>query len=81
MNRTQHPSNNQVISAPVGHDQQELPCDALPVTVVDYGGGKLGMVSFWRPTAEELQQLAAGGLVMLSVMGTMHPMVALGVEP
>lgn len=38
------------------------------------------MVSFWRPTAEELEQLNAGGLVTLYVFGTMHPPVSIGVE-
>ena len=80
MDRTQHPSNNFVLGAPVGWNQKELPCSALPVTrlVVD---GKPAMVSFWRPTPEELAALNRGGTVALWVYGEAHPPVAVGVEP
>lgn len=78
MNRTQHPSNNFVLGAPPGWDQSTLPCDALPVTRCELEGMP-AMLSFWRPTAEELQALAAGGLVILSVLGCAHPPVSVGV--
>lgn len=80
MQRTQHPSNNAVLGAPPGWDQQQLPCDALPITRISIDG-QAGMVSFWRPTPEELAQLAAGGLVSLCVLGGAHPPVSLWVTP
>jgi len=80
MDRTQHPSNNLVLGAPIGWDQGELPCSALPVTRVAYEG-QPAMLSFWRPNAAELEQLNAGGLVALCVFGTSHPPVSVGVEP
>jgi hypothetical protein len=80
MDRTQHPSNNQVLGAPVGWDQAELPCGALPITRTQVDG-QPAMVSFWRPSADELALLSRGGLVALWVFGTGHPPVAVAVEP
>lgn len=79
MNYTQHPSNNKVLGAPVGWDQKELPCGALPVTLAMVEEHEV-MVSFWRPTDEEILQLARGGLITLWVYGTVHPVVAMAVE-
>lgn len=75
MNYTQHPSNNAVFGAPKGWDQAEMPVGALPITITQDS-----MVSFWRPTPEELAQLNNGGLVALHVMGRTHPVVALSVQ-
>lgn len=80
MDRTQHPSNNGVLGAPLGWDQQEMSCSALPITRVTIEGTP-AMVSFWRPTAAELTQLNAGGTVALCVFGGIHPPVSVGVEP
>lgn len=80
MRYTQHPSNNHVLGAPVGWDQKELPCGALPVTCVEVGG-KLAMVSYWKPDAADLAALAKGAMVALVVYGSAHPPVALEVEP
>lgn len=35
------------------------------------------MVSVWRPTKEERQQLINGGEIQLSILGTVHPPVDL----
>ena len=80
MDRTQHPSNNHVLGAPVGWDQKEMPCGALPITRTKVDGQDV-MVSFWRPTAFELERLNQGGTVALWVYGVAHPPVAVGVEP
>lgn len=80
MERTQHPSNNAVIGAPVGWDQGTLPCSALPITRLDEDGLPV-MVSFWRPSAEELARLNTGGSVSLWIYGTEHPVVSVGAEP
>lgn len=79
MRFTQHPSNNKVLGAPQGWDQAELPCGALPVTMA-LDQGLPVMISFWRPTDEEILQLARGGLVALFIHGTTHPVVAMAVE-
>lgn len=78
MQRTQHPSNNAVLGAPAGWDQRELPCDALPVTRV-VADGVPHVVSFWRPSPDELAALAAGALVELWTVGHTTPPVALAV--
>lgn len=80
MNRTQHPSNNDVLGAPKGWDQSEIPCDALPITRTEVEGSPV-IVSFWRPTGEDLAALQAGGTVALWVFGRGMPPVSLGVEP
>ncbi|WP_194720810.1 hypothetical protein [Noviherbaspirillum malthae] len=79
MNKTQHPSNNAVLGAPAGWDQKQLPCSALPVTRTDWDGVP-AVLSFWKPTAEELAALNAGGSVVLWVAGQTMPPVALTVD-
>lgn len=79
MNFTQHITNNRVLGAPPGFNTDERYCNALPVTATEIDGMP-AHVSFWRPTAEELQQLAAGALVTLCVYGALHPPVWVGVE-
>lgn len=78
MNKTQHPSNNRVLGAPAGWDQQTLPCDALAVTDVTIEGIP-AVMSFWRPTPEEIEALKGGALVALSVVGSSMPPVSLAV--
>jgi hypothetical protein len=80
MNRMQHPSNNGVLGAPAGWDQKELPCGALPITRTECEGMQV-VVSYWRPTTEELAALNAGAAVSLMVIGHTMPPVSLSVEP
>lgn len=79
MDRTQHPTNNDVLGAPKGWDQSELPCSALPITRV-IADRVEHVVSFWRPTPDELKKLANGALVELWVVGHNMPPVALAVD-
>lgn len=78
MNKFQHPSNNAVLGAPVGWDQGELPCGALPITRTEVNGLPV-VVSYWRPDAAYLAVLNAGGSVALHVLGATMPPVMLGV--
>ena len=80
MNKMQHRSNNAVLGAPAGWDQEQLPCSALPVTRTELDGMP-AVVSFWTPTPEELATLNAGGAVQLWIFGHTMPPVALAVEP
>lgn len=75
----QHPSNNRVLGAPNGWDQQQIECGALPITQVSVEG-TTAMVSFWRPSDDELKALNAGASLRLWVYGTAHPPVALDVD-
>lgn len=79
MRFTQHPSNNEVLGAPPGWDQGDLPCGALPVTRGEHEGMPV-RVSFWQPTAEEIEAIKSGAMVTLWVYGAFHPVVAVGVE-
>jgi hypothetical protein len=80
MRPTQHISNTRVLGAPKGWNQAELPCGALPITDINESG-RLAVLSFWRPSTEELAILNNGGLVTLCIPGTSMPPAALGVEP
>lgn len=79
MNKIQHPSNNGVLGAPAGWDQNQLPCSALPITRTEWDGVP-AIVSFWKPTPEELEALNKGAAVFLSIVGNSMPPVAIGVE-
>ena len=80
MNRTQHPSNNGVLGAPAGWDQENVTCNALPITRTEWDGIP-AIVSFWRPSAEELKALNEGQMIALWVAGLGMPPVALTVTP
>lgn len=78
MRPTQHPSNNDVLGAPLGVPIDE--CKALPITRVRYDNGMPAVWSFWQPSDAERAAIAAGAPVMLSCWGMTHPPVALGVD-
>lgn len=78
MDRHQHPSNNFVLGAPAGMSIDE--CNALPVTRIQYSDGTPAVASYWKPTAAELTLLAQGQAVRLTVLGTTHPPLMLGVD-
>lgn len=80
MQKIQHPSNNCVLGAPAGWDQAELPCGALPITRTHVGDLPV-VASYWRPDAEELALLNAGGAIVLQVLGVTMPPVSLSVDP
>lgn len=72
MRPTQHPSNSRVLGAPTGWNQKVLPCGALAIT--DCVQDRVPcVVSFWKPDADELALLNAGGLVALSIVGRNMP--------
>lgn len=79
MNRTQHPSNNAVLGAPAGWSQDALPCGALPITRTEVNGNPC-VISFWRPTAEELVMLNDGALVSVWVIGATVPPMSIEVD-
>jgi len=80
MRHMQHPSNNDVLGAPPGVPIEE--CGALPITRVEYAGGLPAVVSFWRPSPDELAALNRGDPVFLSIMGRTHAPLYVGVgEP
>ena len=78
MNRHQHATNNDVLGAPLGVPVDE--CNALPITRIQYSDGTLAVVSYWRPTPDELMLLGRGNAVRLTVLGTTHSPLMLGVD-
>lgn len=79
MNRYQHPSNNDILGAPPGMSIEE--CSALPITrVIWQDTGTHGVVSYWMPTADELQRLNQGMAVRLTVLGRTHSPLSVGVD-
>ena len=71
----QHASNNMLLGSN-GIPKVEI---APATMVVDEGGG-IRILTFWRPSAEELAALNHGHSVCLQVMGKFHLLVALTVE-
>lgn len=65
-----------MLGASTGWDQAELPCGALPITRT-HVGDLPAVVSYWRPSAEELAALKAGGIIALWVLGATMPPVSL----
>jgi hypothetical protein len=80
MNKHQHHTNNDVLGAPKDWDQAQLPCSALPITRIDVEG-IAALVSYWKPSDNELAMLAAGGSIALTVLGVTMPPVMLAVDP
>lgn len=68
MDILRHSTNNAILGAPPDWDQGELPCDALPVTRTTWQGIPC-IVAFFKPSAEELATLNAGGSIALWVAG------------
>lgn len=78
MNHIQHRSNNDVLGAPPGVTIDE--CRALPITRVKYPPNDIpAVVSFWKPTREELEAINRGEPIYLSIIGNTHAPVLLGV--
>ena len=73
----QHRLCTDSIGAP--SDMPEPDCSALPCMYLEDEFGKW-TVSFWKPDAEEVARLNAGGCITLSVRaaGRQHPVVGLG---
>jgi hypothetical protein len=84
MNPIQHHTNNDVLAPPPGVPRDE--CKPLYITRVWYHTHQSlqaaipGVISYWRPTPEQLALLNAGKPLFLSFMGATHPPVAVGVE-
>lgn len=63
------------------------PCDALEVRCTPKPGTRMPpgsqptLQSAWLPTPDELALLNAGHAVLLTVFGSLHPPVAIGVTP
>lgn len=69
-----------VLNAPPGwNDHEPIKCGMLPIREVKLEGMP-AMQSFWKPELDERVMLANGAHVCLTVYGTGHPPVWVGVE-
>jgi hypothetical protein len=68
---------NGVLGAPHGVLIDE--CGALPVRHAILEDGTAVVQSFWQPTREELDALQAGAPIILTLWGTTHAPVSVGV--
>lgn len=78
-----HPTCNAELPAPREGASIIFPYPSLPISKRNVDG-YFGLVSFWRPSPEEMQLLLQGGLVQLTVFDggeVNHPPVRLGVTP
>lgn len=80
MNRHLHHTNNAVQCAPCDSLQPIRPGQALPVTRTLCDGFP-AVVSYWKPSENELAILAGGGSIALWVVGATMPPVMLVVDP
>lgn len=67
------------IGPPKGWDKaKEGPCGNLLVRDMPTASGNV-MVTAWLPNTDELARMVAGASVYLTVLGSQHPVVAMGV--
>ncbi len=78
MKKHQHRSNNAVLGAPPGTPIEQ--CEGLPITRAHYADGTEIVISYWMPDADELARLNAGKAVAISIWGTTHAPIWLGVD-
>jgi hypothetical protein len=68
------------LGAPVDWDAHKHGvCGMLPIRDEMSADGLRRMVSAWTPTWEEAAAIVAGAPVQLTIVGTSHPVVSLGV--
>jgi hypothetical protein len=78
MDIVRHPKTNHDFGAPA--DMQDGSCESLPVVLVTNEYGHWAC-SYWKPSGQELEALAAGGAIQLGVRlvddGDSHPVVSM----
>ena len=67
------------LGAPAGwKPETDGPCGHLAIRDEMTTAGR-AMASVWEPTPDEIERIVAGAPVLLTVVGTVHPPVALSV--
>lgn len=77
MNKYQHPDCNDVLGAPSGVSFDQ--CNALPIQRAVLDSGQDCVVSFWKPTIEELSLINKGHAIRLIIWGRTHAPLLLDV--
>lgn len=74
------PESNRVLEKPP--DMTADQCEALSIADVTYADGTPGVISCWKLTREELEEINRTGRVWLIVLGhTMPPAAIEGIKP
>lgn len=82
MNPVKMADTNLLLGAPVDWDENKNgECVALPVKAHRDEHQNPIFQSAWEPSEEEKAIIAAGGRIILTVWGQMHPPVGLHIEP
>jgi hypothetical protein len=82
MKPTVHPSTTRVLKPPKDWNHEAMGvCDDLAITDTQTPHGLPQILSFWRPTTEELQLLQSGGAIVMSIIAVSIPPVSLAVVP
>jgi hypothetical protein len=80
MNPIRPKSTTRELGKPVDWDEAKNgKCDTLPIEDLTIDT-LLFMRSLWKPSADELATLNAGGCVELYIQGSVHPVVAMSVS-
>lgn len=80
MNPINHPNCHRDLAKPPSWDNAKHgECVTLPIEVVEIDNLQF-MVSYWRPTPDEIAAITSGAAVKLGIQGRTHPVVMLGVE-
>jgi hypothetical protein len=61
---------------PIKHHTNNAAAGSLPLTKQQHEGQNV-LLSFWKPTPEEIQSLLTGALVVMMVQGDAMPTVSL----
>lgn len=71
-----------LLGPPPGWDnERDGDCGALPVRIEQNARGwPATFTSYWRPSADDLAALNSGAHVRLTIVGHVHPPVAVSVE-
>jgi hypothetical protein len=72
-------NSTRTLGAPAGWDKdKDGPCGGLPIRDEETTAG-MGMTSAWFPTDDEIKRLKLGAPVHLTLLGGVHPPVAMSV--
>lgn len=74
-----HPKCNANMGAPSGMETTVGTLRIRDLRQGQFGGRE--MTSYWKPDAEDLKVLNAGGTVALTIHSPVHPVISMAIEP
>lgn len=79
MRPIQHESSNGILTAPAGWNQNVHAIDAVPITRGTVGAHPV-ISTYWQPTREERDLIADGKGIVVHVLASVMPPVAVSVD-